>query len=65
MHRLQEDLLTPAHLGPVFLEPYFRLNETPLTLANEGGSRTVWRQVPRPYLIVSSTSWTPDEDFGV
>lgn len=39
-------------------------NSTLLTGLNLGQAQPAWR-ADRPAVVVSSTSWTPDEDFGV
>ena len=61
---LRADLLRQHHRGADFLASEFAGGRSPLTCTAPNGDAS-WRDDPRPALLVSSTSWTPDEDFGV
>jgi hypothetical protein len=66
MDHLRARLSEPVH-GGAHVESYYSENSTPITIQTEASSKSAcWdSRRDRVYLVVSSTSWTPDEDFRV
>ncbi|GAC93223.1 beta-1,4-mannosyltransferase [Pseudozyma hubeiensis SY62] len=64
-HRLMTKLLEEIRprIGDDWLPEYDLVETTPFTKVGDGGE-VQWRE-DRPALVVSSTSWTADEDFGM
>src|SRR5437763_12280973 len=59
-----EKIISEQSIGSDFLPPSFDDNSTLLTLKDPSTNEVKFRN-DRPILIVSSTSWTADEDFSI
>jgi beta-1,4-mannosyltransferase len=70
--KLRDDFSQPMHHKDCCLLPDWfmttrstRTTTTTTLFTEKAGQGTVQHVADRPVLVVSSTSWTPDEDFGI
>jgi hypothetical protein len=68
MLRLRDSMLPPENKGASFLPACWQDGGTPITETSPSaaGLQSVsWRTGLRPAVLLSSTSWSDDEDFQV